>query len=29
MQYQMPVMSPVAAFRNLIVSAIVQGRPET
>jgi Flp pilus assembly protein TadG len=29
MQYQMPIMSPVAAFRNLRVSAVVQGRPET
>jgi Flp pilus assembly protein TadG len=28
MQYQMPIMSPVAGFRNLTVSAVVQGRPE-
>jgi Flp pilus assembly protein TadG len=29
MQYQMPIMSPVSAFRTLRVSAVVQGRPES
>ncbi len=28
MQYRMPIVSPVGAFRNLTVAAMVQGRPE-
>lgn len=28
MQYQTPISSPVGAFRNLTLAAVVQGRPE-
>lgn len=29
MQYRTPISSPVGAFRNLTLSAVVQGRPES
>lgn len=29
MQYQSPISSPVGAFRNLTLTAVVQGRPES